>query len=221
MEPTPPPRPAPAGAFDGAPADGPADAGSRPNRGPVPDADYASWLQLEYPRLIERFAGNDEQIRSYLTNRWLAEYSWLDRQANIHRRWHYVLRIVAIVGGVSLPALASFARDDPNASVALALISVAVAAAVALDGLFRPGERWRHFRRAAEELKTEGWRYLTGALPYGHGRSRAASFSLFALRVEKLLGSEVDEYVSRVIAPGESDATAPTPASSGPDTGRP
>jgi hypothetical protein len=178
---------------------------------PAPDQGYAGWLRAEYPRLIERLGGSDDQ-RIYLMDRWLAEYLWLDKTAGRYRVAYYVLRLVAIVGGVSLPALATFAQTDSTARVLVAVVSAAVAVSVALDGLFRPGERWRHYRRAAEELKTEGWRYLFRTDPYSRATGER-SFELFASNVEKLLRSEVDEYVSKVIAPeGSTGSSADTAA---------
>ena len=51
---------------------------------------------------------------------------------------------------------------DPAAAVKWILLgtSLAVGVALALDGFLNLGERWRHYRRAVELLKSQGWRLV-------------------------------------------------------------
>jgi hypothetical protein len=84
------------------------------------------------------------------------------------------------------------------------VISLVVAVSAAIEQFFRFGERWQHYRSTAERLKSEGWLYFERAGDYGRdGASWAELFPSFAARVEALLQSEVNVYISEVTAQRE------------------
>ena len=70
-----------------------------------------------------------------------------------------------------------------------------------MDGFFRYGERWRHYRGTVERLKSEGWSFaeLSGHYRRPNGTHQDV-FSDFVSRVEQTLGQEVEEYVEGVVA---------------------
>jgi hypothetical protein len=163
----------------------------------TPDRDYHAWARSEYQLRIDDYAGSDE-VRDYLRYRWLAEYLSLDRKTSVPRRLHYGLRTSAIVGGVLLPLLTSLAATLPWAAALGAVVSCIVAGSVALDGLYRPGNRWQLYRQAAEMLKSEGWMFMAGAAPYDKGAAPEV-FDRFAVNVERMLRNEVQDYAAHVM----------------------
>ena len=163
----------------------------------MPDRDYHAWARHEYGLRIDDYTG-DEDVRAYLRYRWLAEYLSLDRKTTVPRRLHYALRTSAIVGGVLLPLLTSFASTIPWAAGLGAVVSCIVAGSVALDGLYRPGNRWQLYRQASEMLKSEGWMFMAGAAPYDKGAAPEV-FDRFVVNVERMLRNEVQDYAAHVM----------------------
>ena len=81
-------------------------------------------------------------------------------------------------------------------------LSQLVAICAAVEQFFKFGDRWRHYRRSAELLKTHGWQFfeLTGTYaPYSKNGGHAEAFHLFASQVEEIIQSDVDGYVSQII----------------------
>ena len=122
-----------------------------------------------------------ELHKRFLRLRWLDQMLWAERRAGQARDWYYTLRILAIVGGVIVPALVSL---NLQASIVGALVgwitfalSLAVAISLAVESFFRWGERWTHYRRMAEMLKSEGWMFFQLAGPYQEPGTHAGLFS--------------------------------------------
>ena len=91
-------------------------------------------------------------------------------------------------------------------------VSFVVAIAVAVEGFFHYGERWRHYRRTAELLKSQGWQFYELAGAYATYRSHKAAFRPFAGAVESLIAEDVNVYVNKVMREqqheGEQEAEA-------------
>ncbi len=150
---------------------------------------------------IERLPIDDLQ-KTYLHGRWLDQVAWLGRGARRDQRRYYALRLVTILGGVTIPALVGVNVDGEAASTvrwATFGLGLLVAAAAALEEFFRYGERWRHYRQQAELLKAEGWAFLQLAGPaYRRYDSHAEAFRTFVGRVEDAVRQEVGVYVAEV-----------------------
>ncbi len=71
-------------------------------------------------------------------------------------------------------------------------MSLGVALATALESFFRPGERWRHYRRMTEALRIEGMHYLMLSGPYADAGTHERAFGGFAGRLNEILSAEVD-----------------------------
>jgi hypothetical protein len=84
---------------------------------------------------------------------------------------------------------------------------VTVVGAVMIPALV--GERWRNYRRTAEQLKTEGWLYFQLAGLYSvDGADHRALYGAFVKRVEEIVNSDVEVYLTEVVADrSKSDAT--------------
>ncbi len=159
-------------------------------------------------RAIEML-GMSEDKKEWMRDRWLDQVSWFDRRAREANRRYYALRVIAITGGVLVPALVSVNPGNSSFWVwdwvkpMAFIISLMVAASVGLDSFFHFGERWRHFRRTAELLKTEGWLFIEGGGRYKQHQHRAdfhdRFFPLFATKVEELVRRDVEVYLTRIV----------------------
>ncbi|MGI9023554.1 MAG: DUF4231 domain-containing protein [Acidimicrobiales bacterium] len=168
---------------------------------------YREWLKNDFEELIELVDVADIQKR-FLRSRWLDQVLWTEGKAPREQRRYHVLRVTAIAGGVLVPALVSLdiggGEGDAVRWVTFAL-GLLVALAVSLEGFFRFGERWRHYRRTAELLKIEGWQFFESAGPY-QGLDHRSAFPSFASRTEAIIQRDVDAFIS-VIATDKSNQT--------------
>jgi hypothetical protein len=170
--------------------------------------------------------GLGEAAQSYLIARWLDQLTWMEGRAARAQAWYYGLRLAAILGGLLIPVLVGWqgATTDAVASHVLAgVLGVVVAAASAVEGFFRFGERWQHYRRTAEVLKAEFWRYSQLSGPYKDSPDHSHAFSTFVERVEHTLGDDVETYFTAIqpktdSAPGSSPS--PKSGEPGPNPGR-
>ena len=143
--------------------------------------------------------------KEYLVGRWLDQVSWLGGKASKAQKLYYRLRLVTVVGAVMIPALVGLdgLADPWNDLVRVAtwVVSLVTAASAAVEGFFRFGERWRTYRRTAEQLKTEGWLYFQLAGRYGlDGARHDELYGAFVNRVEEIITSDVEVYLTEVVA---------------------
>ena len=161
--------------------------------------------------LREAFGGQIEQIdltsaqKAYLHGRWLDQISWLEMKSTQSQRRYYRLRMFTVIGAVMIPALVGLdGLDHPwdnLVRVGTWIISLVTAASAAVEGFFQFGERWRTYRRTAEQLKTEGWLYLQLAGRYAvDGADHAGLYGAFVNRVEEIVTSDVEAYLTEVTA---------------------
>lgn len=149
--------------------------------------------------------------KGLLRDRWLDQVTWMGAQSRKARRRYLWFRIPVIVGGVFIPALVTIllsARGEAGATIGwlggfpvdairfLAFaVSITVAVCAGLEEVFHFGDRWRHYRRSAELLKTIGWQYLMLSGAFRRYGSHAAAFTTFAERVEDTLNEDVEGYL--------------------------
>jgi hypothetical protein len=162
----------------------------------------SAWLAQEFGGLLDELDLGDRQ-RRFVRARWFDQLAWFEGKAKQAQRRYYVLRLVAIVGGLVVPALVSLnVRHGTVAStIAWATFahSLVVGVSVAVDGFFNYGGRWRQYRRTAELLKGHGWQFYELVGVYGGYRTHRAAFSRFAAAVESLIAEDVETYLSKVM----------------------
>jgi hypothetical protein len=134
-----------------------------------------------------------ELNKQFLRARWLDQVSWMESKAQDAVRWYYLLRLTTIVGGVIVPALVS-----QNLQLITFIVSLLVAMSAAVEEFFHYGERWRHYRRTVELLKSEGWQFFQLSGPYT-GQTYTQAYPAFAARVEELSREEVQVYMTQVV----------------------
>jgi hypothetical protein len=74
-------------------------------------------------------------------------------------------------------------------------VSLLVAICAGIEELLHFGDRWRHYRRNAELLKTLGWQYMMLNGSFRRHGSHAAAFGPFTERVEDVLNEDVEGYL--------------------------
>jgi Protein of unknown function (DUF4231) len=151
-----------------------------------------------------------------MRDRWLDQVEWFDQRARQANLRYSVLRVIAITGGVLVPALVSVSHVNNPLWVwdlvrpAAFVVSLLVAASVGLDSFFHYGDRWRHFRRTAERLKAEGWLFIEGGGRYKQHHNRSdfhdRFFPLFATKVEEMVREDVEVYLSRIVQEKPEDS---------------
>jgi hypothetical protein len=141
-----------------------------------------------------------ELNKQFLRARWLEQIMWMEEKALDALWWHRVLRLATIIGGVIVPALVSLNLGEdlvPLVKPITFTVSLVVALSAAVEEFFRYGERWRHYRRTVESLKSEGWQFLQLSGPYVN-MTYSQAYPAFATRVEELSREEVDRYMTQV-----------------------
>ena len=173
---------------------------------------YEGWLKADFSGLIGELRLS-ELRRRFLESRWLDQLLWVEGRASHNRNRYYFWRLLTILGGVTVPALVTL---NLNGSVRTPLswatfaVSLLVAISAAVEGFFRYGERWRHYRRTAELLKTEGWQFFQLTGHYRRHTTHASAYPPFASRVEDVLQQDIDAYITTVAAaPADKQSSKP------------
>ena len=154
----------------------------------------------EYSQLID--ALNLEALpKKFLKSRWLDQLNWMEAASKKNQCYYYMFRLVCIVGGVIIPALVSADVGGATGSlikVAVVVLSLTVAVSAAIEEFLHFGERWRHYRSAAEFLKSEGWSFFQLSGPYCEHPNHTDAYPDFAGRVEVVLRTEVDLFITSI-----------------------
>jgi hypothetical protein len=192
-----------------------------------------AWVDQQLGPLIAALELEPAQ-RTFMRERWLDQVRWAEGKTATSQWWYRRLRLVAIAGGVTIPALVGLnvagtaSQDIRWAAFGLGLL---VALATAIEGFFHYSDRWPHYRRFAEQLKSEGWQFfqLTGI--YAGAASHQACYQQFAGRVEAIIQSDVQVFFTQVAIdkPKPKDGETPQLGEAGqgdnggaaPDTGHP
>lgn len=160
------------------------------------------WLRDTWDKLAALTHGLDLGPRELQTLelRWLREARHYDDLWRRQRTMHDVLGVVTIVAGLAAPVLVAVNAPD----WALALAGFVVAASSSLVGFFRYGERWRHQRRTAMLLKSEGVKFLELRAPYDAHGSHQNAFPHFIENLERINEAQSEEYLALWSSPGPS-----------------
>lgn len=156
-------------------------------------------MRVEMDKLIASL-DLPELNKEFMRARWLELVIWMDEKAQESVWWYRRLRLATIIGGVIVPALVSlnFSSEVQGLIQAITfIVSLVVAMSAAVEEFFRYGERWRHYRRMTESLKSEGWQFLQLSGSYAN-QTHIQAYPAFATRVEALSREEVESYITQV-----------------------
>lgn len=149
----------------------------------------AESTKQDYGKLIDGLELSEMQ-KHFMRFRWLEQVLGMEAKHQKNQLWYYTMRLVAIIGGIVVPALISL-----NIYGAAILVSLLVAISVAGDEFFHFGERCRHYRRTAELLKIQAWQFFQLSGPYQSMPSHGTAYPLFAGKVERTLRNEANVYL--------------------------
>jgi hypothetical protein len=173
--------------------------GSPGNRGST----YAKdWVGAQFLPLIDRL-DLPEPRKDFLRERWLDQVRWAEGRATRSQRWYNRLRLITIVGGVMIPALVGLNVTGPASGRirwTVFGLGLVVALAASIEGFYHHGDRWPHYRRMAELLKSEGWQFLQLSGAYADAASHAVAYPRFAAQVEAVIQRDVEVYFTAVVA---------------------
>ncbi|MDB9528403.1 DUF4231 domain-containing protein [Oscillatoria sp. CS-180] len=176
---------------------------------------YAEFLKEDFQDLFSQLELTDVQ-RKFLGSRWLDQVLWMEKKANHCRDRHYRLRLTAIVLGVIVPVLIGVSTGNERADKVKEYVTIGLSAVVAVSAaveeFFHYGERWYHYRRTVESLKTYGWQFSQLSGPYAKFPTHKDAFMIFANQVEEVIQRDVEVYVTQVAKTEDDSAQQPTPA---------
>ncbi len=153
--------------------------------------------------------------KQLLRDRWLNQLGWMSRQATKARKRFLWLRMPVVIGGVAIPGLVTILLSAGTTDTTIEwlfnlptwvvrfvtfAVSLGVAILAALEEVLNFGERWRHYRRTAELLKTLGWQFMMLSGGFRRYGSHAAAFVPFTERVEDVLNEDVEGYLGQIAA---------------------
>lgn len=182
---------------------------------------YIEFLKEDFQGLFESMELNEYQ-RRFLASRWLDQVLWMEKKANVCRDRHYRLRLSAIIFGVIVPILIgiNIPNDDDRVyddylragkNTLTIGLSAVVAISAAVEEFFHYGERWYHYRRTVESLKTYGWQFSQLSGKYAKFSTHKEAFMTFANQVEEVIQRDVEVYVTQVAKPDDESNQTPTP----------
>jgi hypothetical protein len=163
---------------------------------------YTEFLKEDFKDLFEQLELTDVQ-RKFLQSRWLDQVLWMEKKATLCRDRHYRLRLTAIILGVIVPILIGINVGDNtrlrNTKEAVAIgLSAIVAVSAAVEEFFHYGERWYHYRRTVESLKTYGWQFSQLSGRYANFPNHQEAFRDFSNQIEEIIQRDVEVYVTQV-----------------------
>lgn len=162
--------------------------------------DYRENLKKEFTELIDMLEITDSQKR-FMKSRWLSQLMWFEGRATRTKKWSTRLRLMNIVGGVTIPALVSLnLTENPigykvEIGLVAFVISQIVAIGAALEEYFRFTEQSSNYRKSAEVLKSEGWKFFQLSGSYQEYADHMEAYPTFAFRVEKSIEEDVKTFV--------------------------
>ncbi len=116
-----------------------------------------------------------------------------------YRIAYRVLASIAAIGAALVPALINI---PDLRTIYPTMASMAVAVAVALEGVFHTREHWRNYDMISAFLREEEMRFSTRAEPYAREQSEDQSFKTFVDRIEDAIAKErAETIVQRTKAP--------------------
>ena len=149
-----------------------------------------------------------ELQKKAMKGRWLNQRNYASRESAKNKRRYERLRLIAIIGGVLIPALVSLNLNEPYnlyLRVLVWVVSLSVAISTAVEEFFHYGERWVNYRRTTELLKMEFWQFIQRSGPYQRFRSHRTAYDDFAARTEQIILQDVNLYVTELALEKKDD----------------
>lgn len=161
-------------------------------------ASNQEYLKKEFTTLIDTLELSDLD-KQFMKSRWLDQLLWLEGRAKSTKKWSSRLRLMTIIGGVLVPAFVSLNFNDNMFGQYIGWVtfglSQIVAVSASVEEYFGFSEKQTLYRKTAESLKSEAWKFLQLTGSYQEYPNHSEAYSIFALRVEKFIQEDVQAIV--------------------------
>lgn len=172
----------------------------------MPDFDKAT----EGPGLFGSWKPSD-----YIEQR-IAQYqAWYDKKAVTAKAIYLRMRTAIVLGGIVVPFIVN--SSLPGKDFLASIISLVVAACVALESVYHYREQWKNYRSMEQFLSREQVLFLTGEGGYKEFKSPQTAFIYFVERCEGAIEAENASTLN--IMTLASQETKPTKAGQGGSNG--
>ncbi|MBX3628373.1 MAG: DUF4231 domain-containing protein [Nitrosomonas sp.] len=118
----------------------------------------------------------------YIEQRAKQYQTWYDKKAVSAKATYLRMRTAIVLGGVVVPVIVNSAL--PGKEIVASIISLVVAACVALESVYHYREQWKNYRSTEQFLGREQVLFLTGEGGYKEFKSAQAAFIYFVERCE-------------------------------------
>jgi hypothetical protein len=147
-------------------------------------------------------------VDTYIAERLQQYQSWYDKKAVRTKARYIRMRMVAVGGGLVVPALVSLPFGWVRAVVSA--ISLLVAASVSLESVFRYREQWKNYRSTEQLLGHERVFFQTRTGPYA-GLDDEPAYRQLVTRVEAAIAAE-NSATLNVMTTAQPSSEAELPA---------
>ncbi len=161
---------------------------------------YLDGLRQNFSEQIDNLelseSGKARKI-SFLKERWLDQTIWFDKRASTTQSWYRKLRLFIVIGGVIVPVLLGLELDDEYNKIKSRVVmglSLSIASCVAVEEFFNFGEKSLNYRKAAETMKGEWWKFQTLTGKYSKFSNIDTALPVFAQRVEQIIESDLQNF---------------------------
>lgn len=148
----------------------------------------------------------------YIEQRAKQYQAWYDNKAVTAKSSYLRMRTTIVLGGVVVPVIVNSAI--PGKDVVASIISLVVAAFVALESVYHYREQWKNYRSTEQFLGREQVLFLTGEGGYKEFKSPQAAFIYFVERCEGAIEAE-NASTLNVMTLAQQEAKSTNPAQAG------
>lgn len=117
-----------------------------------------------------------------------------------YRRANFAI-VIIIVCGILVPVTINLIPNEMAAKITATVLGLVSSVTTGINQYFRFGDRWKHFRTKAEELKIEGEQYLSlSGLYKDFSRHDGEAFKVFMSNVSIIKAAQISEFSRKIAA---------------------
>lgn len=138
------------------------------------------------------------KVEEYIEKRVDNQIKWLDKHSTRARMSHRFLQAVTFTSAAFIPFLASLVEGNPNLTILISILALAIVISESFDRLFNNREKWIKYRTSCEALKREKNLFINKADRYSNIEP-SGQFQAFVTEIENLIASEGRDWQSSKI----------------------
>lgn len=154
----------------------------------------------DYNEIIDALKIADPE-KKILKTTWTATIELMEvLTTKYYRRANFAI-VIIIVCGILVPVTVNVIPEEHAARITATVLGLISSIATGLNQYFRFGDRWKHFRTKAEELKIEGEQYLSlSGLYAGYTRHDGDAYKVFMSNVGLIKAAQISEFSRKIAA---------------------